>query len=158
MCPVRLPGAMDSLQGFRKVHPDRWEFAHESFLRGQTHLLPRIVRRKKRGEGAASSCSAAAGDAGCAAIGGEDRHQEQEGQLDQEEWEALLEEVQRLRREQTAIGEELAQISRCLQATEQRPDQLPVLPRQARYPKGSSHPVFPISPPPLLVTPHVLKC
>ena len=159
---------MDSLQGFRKVHPDRWEFAHESFLRGQTHLLPRIVRRKKRGEGAASSCSAAAGDAGCAAIGGEDRHQEQEGQLlDQEEREAVLEEVQRLRREQTAIGEELAQMSRRLQATERRPDQLmSFLARLAEDPDGvtrhlveqaaekkrrrlqlSSHPISPIPPP-----------
>jgi len=158
---------MDSLQGFRKVHPDRWEFAHESFLRGQTHLLPRIVRRKKRGEGAASSCSAAAGDAGCAAIGGEDRHQEQEGQLDQEEREALLEEVQRLRREQTAIAEELAQMSRRLQATERRPDQLmSFLARLAEDPDGvtrhlveqaaekkrrrlqlSSHPISPIPPP-----------
>ncbi|XP_062208494.1 heat stress transcription factor C-1a-like [Phragmites australis] len=96
--------------GFRKVHPDRWEFAHESFLSGQTHLLPRIVRRKKRGEGA--SCSAG-GEQYC---GGED----QEGE---EEREALLEEVQRLRREQAAIGEELAQMSQRLQATERRPDQ-----------------------------------
>ncbi|RLM92233.1 heat stress transcription factor C-1a-like [Panicum miliaceum] len=157
-------------QGFRKVHPDRWEFAHESFLRGQTHLLPRIVRRKKRGEGAASSCSAAGGDAQCAAgagcaTGGEDHHQED--QQDQEEREALLEEVQRLRREQTAIGEELAQMSRRLQATERRPDQLmSFLARLAEDPDGvtrhlvekaaekkrrrmqlSSHPISPIPPP-----------
>ncbi|PUZ55732.1 hypothetical protein GQ55_5G235800 [Panicum hallii var. hallii] len=142
--------------GFRKVHPDRWEFAHESFLRGQTHLLPRIVRRKKRGEGAASSCSAGGG------TGGEDHHQED--QQDQEEREALLEEVQRLRREQTAIGEELAQMSRRLQATERRPDQLmSFLARLAEDPDGvtrhlveqaaekkrrrmrlSSHPISPI--------------
>ncbi|KAL6842752.1 hypothetical protein ACP4OV_027596 [Aristida adscensionis] len=118
--------------GFRKVHPDRWEFAHESFLRGQTHLLPRIVRRKKRGEGGGASCSASAGEqhalGGCA---GEDHHD------GEEEREALLEEVQRLRHEQAAIGEELAQMSRRLQATERRPDQfMSFLARLAEDPDG----------------------
>ena len=141
---TRIYVRLSCTQGFRKVHPDRWEFAHESFLRGQTHLLPRIVRRKKRGEGACSSSggdaqaqyAAAAAAAGCCiSMGGEDHRPE--GDPDDEAEAAVLEEVQRLRQEQTAIGEELAQMSRRLQATERRPDQLmSFLARLAEDPDG----------------------
>jgi heat shock transcription factor, other eukaryote len=123
-CTLRKPGpGVDHagfwyVQGFRKVHPDRWEFAHELFLREQTHLLPRIVRRKKRGGGTAST-------------GGGHHH------LDQGDEEELVEEVQRLRQEQAAIGEELARMRNRLQATERRPDQLMAfLSRLAEDPDG----------------------
>ncbi|KAF7031927.1 hypothetical protein CFC21_043174 [Triticum aestivum] len=120
--------------GFRKVHPDRWEFAHESFLRGQTHLLPRIVRRKKRGE-ASSSALVGSGEQYVVANIGEEVEEEE----DDEGREALLEEVRRLRQEQTAVGEQLAQMARRLQATERRSDRLmPLLARLDEDPRATS--------------------
>ncbi|URE34016.1 HSF-type DNA-binding [Musa troglodytarum] len=90
--------------GFRKVDPDRWEFAHESFLRGQTRLLPLVTRRRKS-EGGLHGSSSKDGVEG-------------------EEERVLLQELHRLRQEQKALDEEVTVMSRRLQATERRPQQL----------------------------------
>ncbi|VAI25960.1 unnamed protein product [Triticum turgidum subsp. durum] len=90
--------------GFRKVDPDRWEFAHASFLRGQTHLLPRIVRRQSSAKRGGKE-------------GGEEEDEESSSTV-------LAMEVVRLRQEQRATEERVAEMWRRVQETERRPKQM----------------------------------
>lgn len=94
--------------GFRKVDPDRWEFAHESFLRGQVHLLPLIARRRKKIDDVNSATATL------------EEVDDEEAESD----ETLIKEVGRLRKEQRALEEELQGMSKRLQVTEQRPHQM----------------------------------
>uniref|UniRef100_A0A0E0CID0 HSF-type DNA-binding domain-containing protein n=1 Tax=Oryza meridionalis TaxID=40149 RepID=A0A0E0CID0_9ORYZ len=100
--------------GFRKVDPDRWEFAHVSFLRGQTHLLRRIVRRSSGGGGGAKRKEEAGGCGGGEAAPGD---------VDEESAVVAME-VARLRREQREIEGRVAAMWRRVQETERRPKQM----------------------------------
>ncbi|XP_010915439.1 heat stress transcription factor C-2b [Elaeis guineensis] len=92
--------------GFRKVDPDRWEFAHASFLKGQTHLLRWIVRR--------NSSNSKGGDRG-----GGGRKEEEE-----EEEERVAMEVVRMKEEQRKIEEKVQRMWRRVQESERRPRQM----------------------------------
>ena len=87
-----------------------------------------IVRhKKKRGDGGASCSSGVSSDQDMVASMGEEMEEEEEEMEEEEGREALalLDEVRRLRQEQTAIGEQLVRMNRRLQSTEERqPDQL----------------------------------
>ncbi|KAJ8492472.1 hypothetical protein OPV22_014193 [Ensete ventricosum] len=102
--------------GFRKVDPDRWEFAHQSFLRGQIHLLPRIIRRTKRAHAGLFASSSSSSSSSSS--------EEEKGAMEGEVDEMLLQELFRLRQEQRALEEELQVMSKRLKVTERRPHQM----------------------------------
>ncbi|KAG1335295.1 heat stress transcription factor C-2b [Cocos nucifera] len=89
--------------GFRKVDPDRWEFAHASFLKGQTHLLRRIVRR--------NSSNSKGGDR----VGGGSKEEEEE---------RVAMEVVRMKEKQRKIEEKVQRMWRRVQESERRPRQM----------------------------------
>ncbi|KAI3453015.1 hypothetical protein Pfo_009678 [Paulownia fortunei] len=87
--------------GFKKVDPDRWEFANEWFLRGQTQLLSNIVRKKHSSKSYNS-------------------HLKHEDDEDEE----LIMEIAKLKQEQKSLEQELESMNRRLEATEGRPQQM----------------------------------
>ncbi|PWA97972.1 Heat shock factor (HSF)-type, DNA-binding [Artemisia annua] len=94
--------------GFRKVDPDRWEFANEWFLRGQTHLLKNIGRKKQTHNGRNNYNSV--------------RFNEEEDDDDE-----MTLEIEKLKHEQKLLEHELVAMNKRLEATERRPEQMMAL-------------------------------
>lgn len=97
-----------TFQGFRKVDPDSWEFAHVSFLRGQTHFLRHIVRRNSGGSS-----------------GKKKEMDDGDSVLDDDSTAAMVAmEVVHLKQEQRAIDEKVALMWQRVKETEHRPKQM----------------------------------
>ncbi|KAJ4969008.1 hypothetical protein NE237_015709 [Protea cynaroides] len=104
--------------GFRKVDPDKWEFANEGFLRGQKHLLKNVKRKK-----ASSQPISQQQDLGpCLEMEG----LELDAEVDQlrHDKEVLMMEVLKLRQQQQDIRVHLRVMEQRLKGTEMKQQQM----------------------------------
>ncbi|KAL8053417.1 hypothetical protein ABFX02_05G069700 [Erythranthe guttata] len=112
--------------GFRKVDPDRWEFANEGFLRGQKHLLKGISRRKpahghsQHHQQPPNIQTSAVGP--CVEVGKFGLEEEVE-RLKRDK-NVLMQELVRLRQQQQATDGQLQTMVHRLQGMEQRQQQM----------------------------------
>ncbi|RVW49890.1 Heat shock factor protein HSF8 [Vitis vinifera] len=113
-------------QGFRKVDPDRWEFANEGFLRGQKHLL-RSINRRKPAHGhnlqqPQQSHSQGSSVGACVEVGKFGLEEEVE-RLKRDK-NVLMQELVRLRQQQQTTDNQLQTMVQRLQGMEQRQQQM----------------------------------
>lgn len=110
-----------ALQGFRKVDPDRWEFANEGFQRGQRELLRTIKRRRPP-----SSPSAQQGQAPSACLEvGQFGHDGEVHRLQRDKG-ILLAEVVKLRQEQQATRAQMQAMEERIATAEEKQQQMTV--------------------------------
>ncbi|XP_015575202.1 heat stress transcription factor A-1b isoform X2 [Ricinus communis] len=109
--------------GFRKVDPDRYEFANEGFLRGQKHLLKSISRKKplhvqsNQPPQVQSSNMAACVEVGKFGL-------EEEVERLKRDKNVLMQEFVRLRQLQQATDGQLQTVGQRIQVMEQRQQQM----------------------------------
>ncbi|WCJ29149.1 heat shock transcription factor A1D [Euphorbia peplus] len=111
--------------GFRKVDPDRWEFANEGFLRGQKHLLKSISRRKPahgHSQQQTPQPQQSSSVGACVEVGKFGLEEEVE-RLKRDK-NVLMQELVRLRQQQQATDGQLQTMVQRLQGMEQRQQQM----------------------------------
>ncbi|XP_048503807.1 heat stress transcription factor A-2e isoform X3 [Beta vulgaris subsp. vulgaris] len=100
--------------GFRKVDPDKWEFANEGFLRGNKHLLKNIHRRKSPQSQQLTSYEGSSSEFG---LGSEIEKLKQEKS-------ALMQQVVELQKQQRGTAQGVERVKDKIQASEQRQKQM----------------------------------
>ncbi|KAM3381610.1 heat stress transcription factor A-1 isoform X1 [Capsicum galapagoense] len=111
--------------GFRKVDPDRWEFANEGFLRGYKHLLKSISRRKAsqvQGHQQTTSQVPNASVASCVEVGKFGIDEEVE-RLKRDK-DVLMQELVKLRQQQQETDHQLQTVGQRVQLMENRQQQM----------------------------------
>ncbi|XXG48330.1 hypothetical protein AAC387_Pa02g2812 [Persea americana] len=103
--------------GFRKVDPDRWEFANEGFLGGQKHLLRNIKRRRHVSQNMQQQEMAACVELGQFGL---------EGEFDQlrRDRNVLMVEIVKLRQQQQTSRAQLVAMEERLLGTERKQQQM----------------------------------
>ncbi|XP_020599169.1 heat stress transcription factor A-1-like [Phalaenopsis equestris] len=111
--------------GFRKVDPDKWEFANEGFLKGQKHLLKSINRRKPSNAHTQQQQqpNAPSGAVGACVEVGKFGLEEEIERLKRDK-NVLMQELVRLRQQQQGTDLQLQTLTQRLQGMEQRQQQM----------------------------------